>query len=162
MDGRDATCRLAPLLTPNEGTDQGARNMSATDADVAAAAVAAVAPAGDPRTQWLRTDKRRADGVSVAGSNRRAAAAPPPPPPLRRLSAHLLPCHRECCLCEPRTEDAPPPPKPPTPRCRRRRHASGSNGLKSKRRGGVFSLLPHYPPGNRLLWSEAVHLSKIN
>ena len=90
MDGRDATCRLAPLLTPNEGTDQGARNMSATDADVAA--VAAVAPrrrsayamvaygqTASGRRQCCRieqTSGRRATAAAVASIVRSSSSLP--------------------------------------------------------------------------------------
>ena len=129
---------------------EGACNMSA-NADAATGV-----PAGDPRTQWLRTDSRRTNGVSVAGSD--ADGRPP---------------HRGRCVdcplifftavvvarvaCANRGQ-----------RARSHRHdaaaaaASGSNGLKSKRRGGLFSLLPHYPHGNRISRSEAVHISKTN
>ena len=87
----DATCRLPPLLTPNEGANEGRgmqhvrhrrrrrrRRRPLRRLPRRRSAYA---------TQWLRTDKRRTDGVSVAGSNGQTAAAPPP----RR--------HRRCVDC---------------------------------------------------------------
>ena len=94
----DATCRLPPLLTPNEGANEGRGMQHVRHRRRRRRRPLRRLPRRRSAyaTQWLRTDKRRTDGVSVAGSNGQTAAAPPPP--LRRLSAHLLHRRRACCL----------------------------------------------------------------